>query len=718
MKRLLLSSAGVAALLIGVTFTSEALAQKGETLSPETRWSVDKVTGRVGEYCTLSRRYTHAALLTVAKNGGLETSIAIDFQRPILKGGKILDIKLDPGAGVERSFQASALANKAIVAKVGNDPSFFEALYRTGFLRVTIENQSYNFNVSDFSDGQDELDNCVATLTPLKPTVSEPPVASVAPAPRPVEPVEELDGVPDVNEVLAQERALQSREAESLRVSDVAAAPIKPIANVTSRVADEINTSSAQSVEALSLQLKRLRDDNAFLKDKLEGSEDSRALKIKISELEARNSALQGELQGVYAERDAGAQRLAEEASKQREELLGLSNSQKAKINELEAVIAQLEKDKIAYSQQLQSMEKQGADNTISQDMQKLQSQYAALVDENLQLKEKINSDVSIEGRVKNLLAENDVLRKALQESEAQIIEMRDQQSSSDFDAQLAALDDRYKKQIKQRESDIEKLIEDNRNLRRQLEHLNAFNSSIESSLFGEDALESVENVVEIDRNASYAQQQEAMVKQDIQKASSHTMAHEQELVATKKRDVDDVIDTLHPADVVELEVIAPERSEENESAVVSHIGSSALYVPRFSIDQVIDTDARLVDGVSNDQRLVYQWKEDNIFASAEQKPLDRIYQFDDLVLEYLQRTEDRCGGDFAIVPDRSEEFGPVRFDRYDVACVGSGVNSSAALLFFNKEGTFNILAHEAPSEKLLEAISLREDVIRKVTGS
>ena len=50
MKRLLLSSAGVAALLIGVTFTSEALAQKGETLSPETRWSVDKVTGRVGEY--------------------------------------------------------------------------------------------------------------------------------------------------------------------------------------------------------------------------------------------------------------------------------------------------------------------------------------------------------------------------------------------------------------------------------------------------------------------------------------------------------------------------------------------------------------------------------------------------------------------------------------------------------------------------------------------
>lgn len=123
------------------------------------------------------------------------------------------------------------------------------------------------------------------------------------------------------------------------------------------------------------------------------------------------------------------------------------------------------------------------------------------------------------------------------------------------------------------------------------------------------------------------------------------------------------------------------------------------------------------VSKASKSYDVAYQWNGGSIYGSAEQRSLPSPSQFDTLVQDYLERTQSRCPGEFAIVPDGSVGGGQLRADSYEVACVGSEVSSGASLLFFSQGGTFTVVAHEAPAEKLDSAISARNQVRRVVVG-
>ncbi len=147
--------------------------------------------------------------------------------------------------------------------------------------------------------------------------------------------------------------------------------------------------------------------------------------------------------------------------------------------------------------------------------------------------------------------------------------------------------------------------------------------------------------------------------------------------------------------------------------------------VQAFSVTDLItqasvstpDKIKRVEDG-PKDVIVAYQWNGGSVYGSAEQKPISSPAQFDDLVKDYLERTQSRCPGEFAIVPDDTVDGGAVRADSYEVACVGGSVSSGASLLFFNQGGTFTVVAHEAPAEELSTAMNFRNQVMRVVTGS
>ena len=122
-----------------------------------------------------------------------------------------------------------------------------------------------------------------------------------------------------------------------------------------------------------------------------------------------------------------------------------------------------------------------------------------------------------------------------------------------------------------------------------------------------------------------------------------------------------------------------------------------------------------MVEKASGPEVIVHQWQAENIYGSAEQKPLRSEADFEGYVREYLEKTQSRCTGDFAVVPDDTAQYGETRVDSYEVACVGGGVNSSASLLFFNKGGTFTVVAHEAPTEYMDGAMALRDRLMRAV---
>ena len=113
-------------------------------------------------------------------------------------------------------------------------------------------------------------------------------------------------------------------------------------------------------------------------------------------------------------------------------------------------------------------------------------------------------------------------------------------------------------------------------------------------------------------------------------------------------------------------------------------------YRPGFAIEHILSAadivsgqNIEFVEQASGPARSVYQWKTHDVFGSAEQKPLSSAGEFEEHVREYLERTEERCTGDFAIVPDETLQNGESRVDTYEVACVGPSVSASASLLFF-----------------------------------
>lgn len=124
------------------------------------------------------------------------------------------------------------------------------------------------------------------------------------------------------------------------------------------------------------------------------------------------------------------------------------------------------------------------------------------------------------------------------------------------------------------------------------------------------------------------------------------------------------------------------------------------------------------VDRFSDTSRVAYQWKSgNNVYGSAQQQPLVSMHEYEALVSKYITDTETRCTGDFAVVPSDSAMNNGVRVDRYEIACVGANVDSSASLVFFAQDNVFTVIAHEAPTDRMNMAMDLRDRVADKING-
>lgn len=124
------------------------------------------------------------------------------------------------------------------------------------------------------------------------------------------------------------------------------------------------------------------------------------------------------------------------------------------------------------------------------------------------------------------------------------------------------------------------------------------------------------------------------------------------------------------------------------------------------------------VEKASGEGRVAYQWRDESVYGTAEQRPMTASASFDDMVKEYLLRAQERCPGQFAVMPDDSTDSQSGRADSYEIACVGEGFSSGASLVFFDGGGTFTVVAHEAPTQDLGTAMGYRDRVKKTLTGS
>lgn len=112
-----------------------------------------------------------------------------------------------------------------------------------------------------------------------------------------------------------------------------------------------------------------------------------------------------------------------------------------------------------------------------------------------------------------------------------------------------------------------------------------------------------------------------------------------------------------------------------------------------------------------------FRWQTGPTFGSSEQSPIGDTAQFDRHVDAYIEKTRSRCQGDFAASPASATGEGGKRVSSYEIACIGSGGASSAAIVFFVRNGLFTVVAHESGTDSMDVAMENRDRIFAALAG-
>lgn len=254
-KRLsLVSALALGSVLILGNGLSRAVAQE-KTIAemvPKSGWTVARIDSNANTpegYCALSRKYDRGLVLTLGRNEAEEYSLAIDFQAISLNTEKAYSLTLQPGPGQIRAYEMMPASKSAMVVRLGYDDSFFQALEASNLLKAEIDGTNYHFQMSDFSAGKADLNNClsglksksttkvasgfsaekVTDITPIIPKKIE--TAKVEPKPTPiVEPMKVAEVAPEAAvEMEKPAKPFFSKAIEITRVETEQAAVETPV---------------------------------------------------------------------------------------------------------------------------------------------------------------------------------------------------------------------------------------------------------------------------------------------------------------------------------------------------------------------------------------------------------------------------------------------------------------------------------------------------------
>lgn len=105
-----------------------------------------------------------------------------------------------------------------------------------------------------------------------------------------------------------------------------------------------------------------------------------------------------------------------------------------------------------------------------------------------------------------------------------------------------------------------------------------------------------------------------------------------------------------------------------------------------------------------------YSWSGGRVYGQLEQSPANGA-PFPDLIRRYINKTQQKCSGEFAAIPGPSAP-GNDDIASYEIACVDGSVSASASVMFYRNEGLFTAIAHETDVEHMDVAINIRDRLV------
>lgn len=403
-RKWLLSTAAAAGVFLAVG--GARAAQTAEVLQPDGNWAVSKIAAAQGDggsgYCAMARRYGQEIILTIARNAGGETSVAVDFQKDKLDKSHSYGVTLNPGFGQQRSYDVTPISGKAVVLRLGQDAKFRDALARSGSLSIDVGGDAYEFSMPDIANGESQIAGCLASLAEPAagneaPRASEPeqksqpqPIAEAQPVSSPAATggdSREADALREENtrlrNALERERrdfenrfqqadtsSMAAELNEKIRLLEDENGKLKgqissvPVPVAPAPAAQVCPAADGAETAAMAKELSSLRDENAKLK---QDSGASQSAAQELAALRGDNTKLRSEVEELnikLAELDGKA---AEAAASARNEKAGVDAQSAATIGRLQGRVDVLEAENAGLKESLRAAQEKAAATASAQ---------------------------------------------------------------------------------------------------------------------------------------------------------------------------------------------------------------------------------------------------------------------------------------------------------------------------------------------------------------
>ncbi|PJB70515.1 MAG: hypothetical protein CO093_07660 [Alphaproteobacteria bacterium CG_4_9_14_3_um_filter_47_13] len=739
-----------------------------EILQPNSDWAISTLSAsRSGgkPYCALARRFTNNSILTVARNANDESSIAVDFQKPALDNLQNYNVTLNPGFEQNRSFNIRPVSGKALVVRLGKDYPFYDAMNRSDKLDIQIAGESFSFNLPGFDEGQKKLVGCLANIveptagseSALKPGViqasAEAPSQLTEPEPRAQAPVfSKVSGVGegDIQALSEENTKLRNALEHERRVYE-------------DRLLQESQNGSMAA--ELKEKLNLLEAENARLRNNGSGQE---IFALPVEE-DASASVLEETGKELVILRTEN-QRLKESlAAKQ--DASGQNNvSDEGEIAALRAANQTLKQELEVQKAQYALLEKQLATKDHPETpnieiMARLRDRVKILEEENNNLKASASASSDTFGAGTVSLAQIKSLEEQLryvQEDRDKLLGQLDNLARGKGQDRLDISTDNWNlEQATRRFNESEDEI---RRLGRQLEEARMKcameKKELEYMLFDPDVAteEQISKLMELEsQNKAYqnkisvielenAEYEQKLAYQERIPApgSGHSIrAQKQENIAITMDQVSPAagqIETQVSVVAEPAEFLSAEREEisiqkediasyqsftesaERAAIVTPTVGLMSKTTLNTILERAhipVQGDITLVQeaGASPDF-VAYSWDTGALFGSAEQQPMENSGKFDGLIHSYLDKTKDRCQGDFASVHGMTGAEGTMQLSTYEIACINGQGGASASIVFYNDGNLFTVIAHETGLDAMDVAMDAKDKLAEMLLHS
>jgi len=169
---------------------------------------------------------------------------------------------------------------------------------------------------------------------------------------------------------------------------------------------------------------------------------------------------------------------------------------------------------------------------------------------------------------------------------------------------------------------------------------------------------------------------------------------------------------------------IRPQYQSQHQSQPQTQKRQTAVVLSGDKIRQLLSeskiplqTNVNRVQNISRSDFAAFQWDTGFVFGSGEQARLGSPESFDSAVQNYLQKISSRCQGSFDQNIETQAMANGVTVKSADVACVDTNAQGHAAsILFFEHQGMFYAMAHEADMDGFTVAMDMRDRLKDAVT--